>query len=451
MTTPLAGQARGGDSQSTLPGDNAASLIVRDGRVMSPSYTRSYPFVMDRGRGTRVWDPDGNEFLDMTCGIAVTATGHAHPRVVAAIQEQAARFIHMSGTDFYYDVEIRLAERLVGITSFGAERRVFLTNSGTESVEAAIKLARYATGRWRLVAFHGAFHGRSMGALSLTASKGVQRAGFGPMVPGVHHVPFPDPYRPPFGATAADVSGRVLDFMDRALFSGTAPANEVAAVFVEPIQGEGGYIVPPSDFLPGLRELCDRHGILLVADEVQSGIGRTGRWWAYEHAGVEPDIVACAKGIASGMPLGAIIARGDLMTWPPGAHGNTFGGNPVACAAALATLDVIEGEGLMENARAMGDHLRTGLEAIAGRHDAVGDVRGAGLMVAMDLVTDRSTKRPAHQLRDAVVDRAFHRGLLVLGAGKSAVRFMPPLNVSAGEIDEALELVELALEDAISV
>jgi 4-aminobutyrate aminotransferase len=415
---------------------------------MSPSYTRSYPFVMDHGSGARVWDPDGREFLDMTTGIAVTATGHAHPRVVEAIQRQAAKFVHMSGTDFYYEVEVELAERLAALAPGDEPKRVFLTNSGTESVEAALKLARYTTGRSRLLAFIGAFHGRTMGSLSLTASKPVQRAGFGPFLDGVHHVPYPNPYRPPFGVAPGDAAAAVLDHIEHSLFSGPVPPEEVAAIFVEPILGEGGYIVPPPDFLPGLAAICKRHGILLVADEIQSGVGRTGRWWAVDHVGVVPDIVTVAKGIASGMPLGAMIAPERLMTWPPGAHGNTFGGNPISCAAALATIDVIEDEGLLQNAAETGRRLMDGLHELAGRHELIGHVRGVGLMVAFEVVSDREARVADPVARDAVVDRAFDRDLLLLGAGKSAVRVVPPLNVTNDEIDEVLHRLDGSLADA---
>ncbi len=433
---------------SQLPGPRAAAIVARDDAVMSPSYTRSYPFVMARGLGARVWDPDGRSFLDMTAGIAVTATGHSHPKVVEAIQRQAAQFIHMSGTDFYYDVEVTLAERLTALAPGSAPKKIFLTNSGTEAVECALKLARYATGRHRLMAFVGAFHGRTMGSLSLTASKPIQRARFGPFLDGVTHVPFPNPYRPPFGVAPSEAGSAVIDHIEHTLFTGPVPAEEVAAIFIEPILGEGGYIVPSADFLPALADLCKRHGILLVADEIQTGVGRTGKWWAVDHVGVVPDIVTVAKGIASGMPLGATIARADVMTWPPGSHGNTFGGNPVSCAAALATLDVIEEDGLLDNAKVMGDRFMAGLLDMARRHEGIGHVRGIGLMVAAELVADREGREPDPALRDAVVDRAFHNGLLLLGAGKSAVRFMPPLNVTAAECDEALALLDQSLHEA---
>lgn len=448
MTVLTAPEQSTADAQP-LPGARAAAIVARDTAVMSPSYTRSYPFVMARGRGCRVWDPDGASFLDMTSGIAVTATGHSHPRVVEAIQRQAAEFIHMSGTDFYYDVEVQLAERLVALTPGAAHKQVFLTNSGTESIEACLKLARFATRRHQLIAFSGSFHGRTMGSLSLTGSKAVQRSGFGPFVPGVVHVPYPDPYRPPLGSTPSACGRAVLHFIEQELFARTLPPEDVAAVFVEPMQGEGGYVTPPEDFLPGLRDLCDRHGILLVADEIQTGVGRTGRWWAMEHSGVVPDIMALAKGIASGMPLGAMVARHDLMTWEPGAHGNTFGGNPVSCAAALATLDVIESEGLLENARTLGDRLLAGLRELQQRYDPIGDVRGVGLWTAIDLVEDRVTKKHDRILRDRIVERAFHNHLLLLGCGKSAIRVIPSLVVTRDEVDECLERLDLTIAQSL--
>lgn len=434
--------------KTPLPGPQARAIVERDAQVMSPSYTRTYPFVMDHGRGAYVWDVDGNRFIDFTAGIAVTATGHAHPKVVQAIQEQAARFVHMSGTDFYYPVEVELAERLVAITPGDFEKQVFLTNSGTESIEAALKLARYATGRPRFLSFIGGFHGRTMGSLALTASKVVQRARFAPLMPGVTHVPFPDPYRPPLPAPDGDHARAVIDYIEHTLFARVVPPEEVAAVFVEPIQGEGGYVVPPPNFLPLLRELCDRHGILLVVDEVQSGMGRTGRWWAVDHWGVVPDIVCIAKGIASGLPLGAMVARKDLMTWGPGAHGNTFGGNPIACAAALATIELLE-NGLIDNAARVGAFMLERLREMQARHPVIGDVRGLGLMLAVELVTDRETKTPATELRNAVVYRAFEKGVLVLGCGPSAVRFMPPLVLDEETAAIGLELFEEALQEVV--
>ncbi|HVO42948.1 MAG TPA: acetyl ornithine aminotransferase family protein [Aggregatilineales bacterium] len=418
-------------------------FIQRDSAVLSPTFTRSYPFAMSHGRGTEVWDVEGRRFLDFTSGIAVTSTGHAHPRVVKAIQQQAEKFLHMAGMDFYYEVQTALAERLVAITPLGEPGQVFFTNSGTESNEAAIKLARHHTGRPRFIAFLRSFHGRTLGSLGFTSSKPAQRRGFFPLVDGVSHVPYADPYRPVLAMDGfVDYGERVVDYIEHTIFQTIAPADEVAGILLEPIQGEGGYVVPTPGFLPALRALCDRHGILLIVDEVQTGIGRTGRWWGYEHFGVQPDIVTCAKGIASGMPLGAMIARRDVMTWGPGAHGNTFGGNPISCAAALATLDVIEEEGLLDNAAAMGSYMMDCLAEIQPKHPSIGDVRGKGLMVGVDFVIDRATKEPAREWRDAIVAEAFGFGLLILGAGPSTIRLIPPLVVNKAEIDEAIETLD---------
>ena len=415
--------------KTPLPGPKAAELIARDAKSMSPSFTRSYPFVMDHGQGCWVTDVDGNRFLDFTAGIAVVTTGHSHPKVVAAIKEQADRFLHMSGTDFYYRTEIELAERLESRILPGIPARVFFTNSGAEAIEGAMKLARFATGRQSYIAFIGAFHGRTFGALSLTASKASQRRRFGPLLSSVFHAPFPTPAR---GVTTDETISRIEE-----LFATVAPPESVAAVFVEPIQGEGGYLVPPDDFLPRLRELTSRHGILLVADEVQSGMGRTGHLLAVEHWGVDPDIVCLAKGIASGLPLGAFIARAEQMSWPPGSHGSTFGGNPVACAAALATLDLLE-EGLMENAARVGGVLKAGLHEITEGHEDVTDVRGIGLMLAIELRTPELAAR--------LVQSAFERGLLLLTAGTRAVRICPPLVLNADEAATALEIIASALD-----
>jgi len=415
--------------KTQLPGPKAAALIARDARAMSPSFTRVYPFVMDRGEGCWVTDVDGNRFLDFTAGIAVASTGHSHPKVVAAIEEQARRFLHMSGTDFYYRSEIELAERLEAKILPGTPARVFFTNSGAEAIEGAMKLARFTTGRPSYIAFIGGFHGRTFGALSLTASKASQRRGFAPLLSSVFHAPYPAASR---NITTDDSLKRIEE-----LFATVAPPESVAAVFVEPIQGEGGYLVPPDDFLPRLREMTKKHGILLVADEVQSGMGRTGKLLAIEHTGVEPDIVCLAKGIASGLPLGAFIARAEQMSWPPGSHGSTFGGNPVACAAALATLDLIE-EGLMDNAVRVGAVLKDGLRKIASGHQDVSDVRGLGLMVALEL----KTPELAHRL----VQSAFERGLLLLTAGTRAVRISPPLVLTEDEAATGLEIIASALD-----
>jgi 4-aminobutyrate aminotransferase len=384
---------------------------------------------MERGEGCWVTDVDGNTFLDFTAGIAVVTTGHSHPKVVAAIEEQARRFLHMSGTDFYYSSEIELAERLEAKILPGTPARVFFTNSGAEAIEGAMKLARYTSGRPSYIAFIGGFHGRTFGALSLTASKASQRRGFAPLLSSVFHAPFPAASR---GITTDDSLKRIEE-----LFATVAPPESVAAVFVEPIQGEGGYLVPPDDFLPRLRELTLKHGILLVADEVQSGMGRTGKLLAVEHTGVEPDIVCLAKGIASGLPLGAFIARAEQMSWPPGSHGSTFGGNPVACAAGLATLDLLE-DGLMENAAQVGARLQDGLREVTANHKDVTDVRGRGLMLALELKTPELAAR--------LVQSAFERGLLLLTAGSRAVRISPPLILNPEEAATGLEIIESALD-----
>jgi 4-aminobutyrate aminotransferase len=427
-----------------LPGPNSKAWIERDRAQLSPSTTRPYPFVMDHGQGAEAWDVDGNRFLDMCAGIAVCATGHSHPHVVTAIQDQATKFLHMSGADFYYPIQVQLAERLNALAPIAEQTRTFFTNSGTESVEAAFKMARYHSGRPRNVAYLGAFHGRTMGSLSLTASKTVQRRGFAPLVPGVTHVPYGHCYRCPFHLTYPSCDVYCVRHIEEAIFASSCPADEVAALFAEPIQGEGGYVVPPPEYFPRIRELCDRHGILFVVDEVQSGLGRTGKMFAIEHWGVEPDVIALAKGIASGMPLGATIARESVMDWPPGAHANTFGGNPVSCAAAMATLDLLEG-GLIENAAQVGAYLLDGLKRLQRRHRSVGDVRGLGLMVAVELVSNVETKEPAPALRDAVVRACYQRGMLLLGCGKSNVRFSPPLLVTRDQMDEALALFGEAL------
>jgi 4-aminobutyrate aminotransferase len=400
---------------------------------------------MDRGQGAIVWDVDGHRFLDFCAGIAVCNTGHSHPKVVQAIQDQAARFIHMSGTDFYYRSEIELAERLNGLAPMADDTRVFLTNSGTESVEAAFKLARYHTRRPRTLAYINAFHGRTMGALSLTASKAVQREGFAPLVPGVTHVPYPYCYRCSFGQTYPSCELYCARYIEETVLNSFCPPQEVAALFGEPIQGEGGYVVPPPGYWQRIRELCDKHGILLVMDEIQSGLGRTGKMFAIEHWDTEPDIVALAKGIASGMPLGAIVAREQVINWPPGSHGTTFGGNPVCCAAALATLDVIE-DGLVENAARQGEYLLDALRDMQTRYTTMGDVRGKGLMIAVEWVKDRESKERAPKLRDQILHECYLRGMLVLGCGQNNLRFSPPLTITRTEVDEALEILESALE-----
>jgi len=424
-----------------LPGPRARAIIERDARVVSPSYTRTYPLVAETGVGAMVEDADGNRFLDFSAGIAVVATGHCHPRVVAAIQSQAARLIHMSGTDFFYEEMVTLAEKLAQIAPGHEPRRVAFANSGAEAIEACIKLARYATGRDKIIAFYGCFHGRTMGALSLTASKAVQRAGFGPLLPGVVHAPYPYCYRCPFGKQPATCAVEYVKFIEDTLLKTVAPARETAAIVVEPVQGEGGYVVPPRKFFDELTRVASANGIPLVCDEVQSGMGRTGRMWACDHFGVAPEILAVAKGIASGMPLGAVVARADLMNWPPGAHASTFGGNPVSCSAALATIALLE-EGLVENAARMGRRLMDRMRDWPARFPCVGQVRGLGLMIGVELVRDQATRERAPELRDRVIQLAFERGLLTLGAGENTIRLSPPLVITPGQCDFAVETLE---------
>jgi len=434
----------GPDVRMPLPGPRAREIIARDAAVASPSYTRDYPLVIARGEGAFVEDVDGNVFLDCTAGIAVNATGHAHPEVVAAVVEQSARFLHMSGTDFYYELQVRLGEALSAIAPMPGPHRSFFGNSGTEANEAALKLAKYYTKRHDVIAFFGSFHGRSMGSLSITASKLAQRRGFGPFVPGAYHAPYANCYRCPVGLTPASCAAECLGFLEDQLFVHLVAPDEVAAIVVEPIQGEGGYIVPPDVFLQRLRELTRRHGMLLVVDEVQSGMGRTGRMFAIEHAGVEPDVVTLAKGIASGLPLGVVTAPAAIMSWPPGTHASTFGGNPVSCAAALVTLRLLR-EGLMQNAATVGAHLLEGLRALMDKHALIGDVRGRGLMIGVELVRDRQTKERAARERDAVVREAFARGLLLLGAGANAIRVSPPLVLTKGQADTAVRILDESL------
>ena len=430
-----------------LPGPRARAIIERDQEVVSPSYTRSYPLVAARGVGAVVEDVDGNRFLDFSAGIAVVATGHCHPRVVEAIQRQAARLIHMSGTDFYYEEMVALAEKLSAIAPGDAARRVSFGNSGAEAIEGCIKVARYSTGRDKIIAFFGAFHGRTIGALSLTARKAVQRSGFGPLMPGVVHAPYPYCYRCPFGKEPDSCAVECVQHIEHTLLKTIAPAEETAAIVVEPVQGEGGYVVPPRKFFEELARVAEQNGILLIFDEVQCGMGRTGKMWAAQHFDAVPDVFAVAKGIASGLPLGATVARADLMTWPPGAHASTFGGNPVACAAALVTIALLE-EDLMANAARMGAYLMDRMRDWPERFPAVGDVRGLGLMIGIELVRDQATREKAPQLRDRVVQQAFERGLLVLGAGENTIRLSPPLVITRDQCDFALETLAECLREA---
>ena len=429
---------------TALPGPNAQRILAGDEKYISPSYTRSYPMVAKRGRGVVVEDVDGNEFFDFSAGIAVTSTGHCHPTVVAAIQKQAAELIHMSGTDFYYEGMVTLAERLSKIAPMPGPHRVYYGNSGAEAVECALKLARYHTRRQQVIAFLGAFHGRTMGALSLTASKPQQKRRFAPLVPGVTHVRYPDIYRGCVGG-AQDAEPFALGcarYIEEKLFKTVLAPEEVAAIFVEPIQGEGGYVVAPTVFMQELRRICDKHGILLVVDEVQSGMGRTGKWFAVEHTGVHPDIVCMAKGIASGMPLGVTLSKAEIMDWIPGSHASTFGGNPVCIAAALATLDVIEKEGLLHNSHEVGDYMIKRMADWPKKHKIVGDVRGRGLMIGVDIVKDQKTREYGAAERDRVVEMAFEKGVLFLGCGPSTVRIAPPLVVTKDEADVAMDVLE---------
>lgn len=423
MTTHFQYPSKLPNIKTSLPGPKAKTMVDRDHAVTSPSYTRDYPLAVARGLGVGIEDVDGNWFLDFTAGIAVTNTGHCHPRVVQAITDQANKVIHMCGTDFYLDPMLVLAERLCKLAPGNFEKRVYFGNSGTEAVEAALKLARHHTKRTRLIAFHGAFHGRTMGSLSLTASKVQQRRGFAPLLSDVHHAIYND-----------------INSIER-IFKTTAPPEEVAAIFIEPIQGEGGYITQKDDFLQKVRDLCDKHGIMMVMDEIQSGFGRTGKMFASEHYGVAGDIVCLAKGLASGMPLGAIVAKKSVMSWKPGNHGSTFGGNPVACAAANATIDLLQ-DGLIANSAARGDQLRQGLTALQKKHKSVGEVRGLGLMIAMDIVDGKGL---APDLRMKYVVEAFNRGLLLLPCGESAIRFIPALCVTAEQIDTAVKIFDEVL------
>jgi 4-aminobutyrate aminotransferase len=432
---------------TALPGPKAKVIVERDAKFMSPSFTRDYPLVAKTGHGAMVEDVDGNLFLDFAAGIAVCSTGHCHPKVVEAIQKQAGELIHMSGTDFYYEGLPLLAERL-GKTVPGSEgKKVFFTNSGTEAIEGAVKLARYTTKRDKMIAFYGCFHGRTMGSLSLTASKSTQRKGFGALLGGVEHIPYPYAYRCALGHMPETCGAEILETLENQIFKRLFDPTEVAGIIIEPIQGEGGYVPAPKFFLQELRRICTQHGIMLITDEVQSGMGRTGKWWAFEHAGIEPDIITSAKGIASGMPLGAIIAKSSVMNWKPGSHGTTFGGNPVCLAASLATMDLIEG-GLMENARKMGEYIFQRTGDWTNKFKIVGDVRGKGLMVGIEFVRDQRTKERAGDLRNAIVDSAFHKGLLVLGAGENSLRLSPPLLVDEEQADFAMKTLEECIREA---
>lgn len=433
---------------TALPGPKSLAMIERDNAVVSPSYPRDYPFVMSHGRGAEVWDVDGNRFIDFASGIAVCSTGHSHPKVVEAVKNAADKFLHIS-SDYWHEEQVRLAETLNRLSPFGEPAMTFFCNSGTEAVEGAIKLARYVTGRSRFIGFIGGFHGRTMGSLAFTASKYTQQAGFFPSMPGVTHIPYPNNYRPLLAGE--DQGAAVLNYLENVLFQSNVPAHEVAAILLEPIQGEGGYLVPPDGFLEGLRALCDRHGILLIADEVQSGAGRTGKMFACEHWGLKPDIVTMAKGLGSGLPIGLVTAKKTIMQqWKRGAHGNTYGGNPLCCAAASATLELVE-NGFMHNAAQMGEYLMGRLLEMQARYpELIGQVRGKGLMIGIELITDRVTRKPAKAFADKLLHNAYQHGLLLLTCGVSTVRLMPPLMIDKALCDEALDLLDAALAQTLN-
>jgi 4-aminobutyrate aminotransferase len=425
--------------KTNIPGPKSKKVIAKDKRYTSRSYIKEYPLVVDRGEGAVVEDVDGNRYLDLMAGIAVNVTGYGHPSVVAAIKKQSEKFSHICSTDFYYPSFANLAEKLASMVPISKEKSVFLTNSGAEAVETAIKLARYHTKRPYFIAFFGAFHGRTMGALSLTASKVKQRSYFGPLMPGVFHIPYAYCYRCSYRLKYDSCRIYCADAIENILCEHLISPEEIAAVFVEPIQGEGGYIIPPVEFLQKIREFTAKHGILLVADEIQSGIGRTGKFLAVENFSVEPDVVLLAKGLASGLPLGAVVARKKYMSWKPGTHGSTFGGNPIACEASLATLDLIQG-GLAENAAKMGSKLLRELKTLRRMHPLVGDVRGIGLMIGVELVKNQKNKKPFAEAAHEIVQRAFQKGLLMLPCGDSVIRFSPPLVIQSSQIDVAVEI-----------
>ena len=426
------------------PGPNAQRIIAKDAEFSSTSYIKEYPLAVARGLGAMVEDADGNQYLDFMAGIAVSSTGYSHPRVVAAVKDAADNFFHICGTDFYYEAMSELCERLAQLSYGPSKKRIFLTNSGTEAVEGAIKLVRNSTRRANMIAFQGAFHGRSYGAMSLTSSKVKQRGTFGPMLPGIHHVPFPDPYRLQTGGL--DAGQYVINVIRDGLFERHAAPEDIAAIFIEPMLGEGGYVLPPAGFLQQLRSLCDEHGILLVFDEIQTGVGRTGHMWAAGYNGVEPDVLLTAKGLGSGMPIGAIIARESIMRWARGSHGSTFGGNPVSCAAALATLDLVESE-LMANARVMGERLMAGMRALQEKHEVIGDVRGVGLFIGVEFVKDRAAREPAGEFVHELCQRAFRKGLLLLSCGKSVIRLAPPLVIDEHDVDVGLAILDECLRE----
>lgn len=433
-------------------GPKGRAIIERDMAALAPTYKREYALVVDRASGSEIWDVDGRRYIDFMAGVAVLNVGHRHPKVEAAVREQLDNFWHICLMDFYYEQGVTLAERLQELAPISGGTRLYFGNSGTEAVEAAIKLAMYKTERYRFISFTGAFHGRTLGALSFTASKHVQREGYHTAV-RTEHIPYPNPYRQVLAAEPGEGYGdTVMRYLEEQVFRTALSPYDVAAVLIEPIQGEGGYVVPAPGFFKRLRALCDRYGILLIVDEVQSGVGRTGKWWAIEHEGIEPDIVCFAKGIASGMPIGGIIARDEVINvWAPGAHGSTFGGNPIAAAAGLATLQVITEDNLLQQAASTGAYFQDALAEMQMRHPSIGDIRGRGLMVGAEFVKDRRTKERAVELRNAVVQQAFEAGLLLIPSGTNTIRFTPPLNIPIELVEEGLHIFERALTAAEEV
>lgn len=424
----------------TPPGPKARGIVERDHALISPSFGRAYPLVIKSGLGSIITDVDGNEFIDMNAGLAVCSIGHKHPKVIAAIKEQVDKFLHYSYTDFYYESYVDLGETLHDLIPGDFRKKFFYGNSGAESIEAAIKLARWHSRRQGILAYIGSFHGRTMGAVSLTGSKPAQRRYFSPLVPGVEHIFYPYCYRCPFNLECPDCGFRCVSYIDDYLFHKFVPPEEVAMVVAEPIQGEGGYIVPPKGYFRELKKLLDEHGILLAMDEVQTGIGRTGKWFGIEHFNAVPDIVCMAKGIAAGLPLGVTASRADLMDWTPGSHASTFGGNPVSCAAAQAVIGIIKEEKLLENAEKQGSYIMKRLNEAMDDHPMMGDVRGAGLMVGVELVKDRDTKEPAREETVDVMMRCFRKGVAIVNCGVSTIRMMPPLVITRDLVDASLEI-----------
>lgn len=429
----------------TPPGPKAKKIVDRDAAVISPSFGRAYPLVIERGEGSIVVDVDGNEFIDMNAGLAVCSVGHSHPKVVKAIKDQVDKFIHYSYTDFYYDGYVDLGEKLHDLVPGDHKKKFFYGNSGAESIEAAMKVARWHTGRQGYLAYIGSFHGRTLGAVSLTASKPYQRARFAPLIPGVEHIFYPYCYRCPFNLECPSCGYACVDYIDEYLFHRYVPPEEVAMLMAEPIQGEGGYVVPPDGYFPRLKKLLDKYGILFASDEVQAGMGRTGKWFGIEHFGVVPDIVCIAKGIAAGMPLGVMASRADIQDWKPGSHASTFGGNPVSCAAALAVLDIIKSENLLENAQKQGKLIKDRLNEMKDEHPMIGDVRGKGLMVGVELVKDKTTKEYAQKETGDVMMECFRNGLAIVNCGINVIRWMPPLTITSDLVEPALEIFEKSL------